>query len=83
VLLVLQATAQFKAVGHTLQYSLNEETQIMAWLKFTMNLTAGTKLAGTNLVAGTLEILDSTGKSLAIYNKMTSGAGNYQKPSDQ
>jgi hypothetical protein len=30
-----------------------------------MNLTAGTKIAGTNLVAGTLETLDSSGKLLA------------------
>jgi hypothetical protein len=48
-----------------------------------MNLTSGTKLAGTNLVAGTLEILDSTGKLLASYNKATSGQANYQKPANQ
>lgn len=55
----------------------------MAWLRYKMNLTAGTKLAGTNLVAGTLEILDSTGKLLVTYNKTTSGRVDYQKPSDQ
>ncbi len=55
----------------------------MAWLRYKMNLTAGTKLTGTNLVAGILEILDSTGKLLVAYNKTTSGWANNQKPSDQ
>jgi hypothetical protein len=55
----------------------------MAWLRFKMNLTAGTKLVGTSLVPGTLDILDSSGKLLATYNKTTSGARDYQKPNDQ
>jgi hypothetical protein len=48
-----------------------------------MRLTEATpKIPGTTLTAGTLEILDSTGKVLATYNRTTSGARGYQKPQD-
>jgi hypothetical protein len=55
----------------------------MAWLRYKMDLTKGIKLSGTNLVAGKLEILDSTGKLLATYDKTTSGQPGYQKPANQ